>query len=534
MGIRIDRLLDILKTFGPDQAEDNPISSYFCSSYDLPANRTRVFERYHRMTETYISRFRAGEVNIARAPGRVNLIGEHTDYNGLPVFPMAVDRDVAAVFSPRKDRQIILANTDAGFAERSFEIQESIPPYSTGDWGNYCKAAVQGLLGFYRQKQRKADRFCGFEATFDGDIPVAAGMSSSSALVVLSALIFLASNNLDLYAAPSGRLELADLLAKAEHYVGTQGGGMDQAISLMGRSGHAVKIDFFPLQTRSAPLPNNYSVVVANSMVKAAKTAEALDKYNRRPVECRLAAAVLKKTFSDTYRRDVPIFLLGDLKEEKLAVPDSKIWEIAGITFHENPYTLGEIAAILGQTAEKTAQLYCKRRDGSIFPEPEDGFKLQQRYRHVIEEGRRVEQSMQALESGDILHFGELMNQSHSSCRDLYEISCKELDRLVEISREAGAVGARLTGAGFGGCTVSLVEDNRVESFIRQVIKSYYREYLQRKDREYGSMIFPCRAAGGAAVIGETTSRSRSECADRDSRGKPGGDVRGISRTSTA
>jgi len=507
MSIPVDQWLQLLKTVGADSTGESPISQFFQTSYDLPADRTRVFERYQKLTETHISRFKAGEMNIARAPGRVNLIGEHTDYNGLPVFPLAVDRDIAAVFSPRKDRQIVIANTDPSFAERSFEIQESIPAYSTGDWGNYCKAAVQGLLDFYRQKHRGADRFCGFAATFDGDIPSAAGMSSSSALVVLHALIFLASNGLDLHTTPSGRLELADLLARAEHYVGTQGGGMDQAISLMGRSGHAVKIDFFPLRTRPAPLPKEYSVVVANSLVKAAKTAEALDKYNRRPIECRLAAALLKKTFSDTYGRDVPIFLLGDLKEEKLAVPDSEIWKIAGTTFHEDPYTLGEIAAILGQTAEKTVQLYCKRRDGSIFPEPADGFKLQQRYRHVIEEGRRVEQSVQALESGDILHFGKLMNQSHSSCRDLYEISCEELDRLVEISREAGAVGARLTGAGFGGCAVSLVEDNRVESFIHQVINTYYRDYLKRKDREYGSMIFPCRAAGGAAVLGETNTR---------------------------
>jgi N-acetylgalactosamine kinase len=507
VSIPIDQWRQLLKTVGADSTGESPISQYFQSSYDLPANRSRVLERYHRMTETHISRFKAGEVNIARAPGRVNLIGEHTDYNGLPVFPMAVDRDITAVFSPRKDRQIILANTDPGFAERSFEIQESIQPYSIGDWGNYCKAAVQGLLDFYRQKHREADRFCGFAATIDGDIPSAAGMSSSSALVVLSALIFLASNSLDLHTTPSGRLELADLLARAEHYVGTQGGGMDQAISLMGQSGHAVKIDFFPLRIRPTPLPLEYSVVVANSLVKAAKTAEALDKYNRRPIECRLAAAVLKKTFSDTYRRDVPIFLLGDLKEEKLAVPDSEIRKIADTTLHEDPYTHGEISAILGQTAEKTAQLYCKRRDGSIFPEPADGFKLRQRYRHVIEEGRRVEQSVLALESGDILQFGELMNQSHSSCKDLYEISCEELDQLVKISREAGAVGARLTGAGFGGCTVSLVEENRLESFIQQVITSYYRDYLKRKDRVFGSMIFRCRAAGGAAVMGKPNTR---------------------------
>ncbi|UCF99740.1 MAG: galactokinase [Spirochaetaceae bacterium] len=466
----------------------------------VPEDMDRDGGRHRKMVETHSARFHSRELGIARAPGRVNLIGEHTDYNGLPVFPMAVDRDIAAVFAPRKDRQIILINTDPVFAERSFQIEESIPSYSTGDWGNYCKAAVQGLLDFFRQKRRSVDRFRGFEATFDGNIPSAAGMSSSSALVVLCALIFLAVNDLDLHTTVEGKLELADLLAGAEHYVGTQGGGMDQAISLMGRSGHAVKIDFFPLQIRPAPLPDDYSIVVADSTVKAAKTAEALDKYNRRPIECRLAAAVLKKTLSDRFGREVPVALLGDLNEHRLAVPEGEIWTIADAAFHEHPYHLEEIAAILGQKPEKTAHLYCQRRDGTIFPQPTEGFKLQQRYRHVIDEGRRVEQSVQALETGDIHGFGRLMNRSHESCRDLYEISCQELERLVQISREAGAVGSRLTGAGFGGCTVSLVENNRVESFVEHVIQAFYRHYLKRDDRDFGSLIFPCRAADGASI----------------------------------
>jgi N-acetylgalactosamine kinase len=276
---------------------------------------------------------------------------------------------------------------------------------------------------------------------------------------------------------------------------------MDQAISLMGRAGHALRIDFYPLQTRAAVLPDKYSVVVANSTIKAAKTTEALDKYNRRPIECRLAAAVLKRTFSERYGREVPICLLGDIDEHKLAIPESEIWKIADAVLHEDPYTLREIAGILGQSPVKTAALYCKRRDGSIFPDPEDGFKLQQRYRHVIEEGRRVKRSVRALEAEDIPMFGELMNQSHRSCRDLYEISCPELDRLVGISLEAGALGSRLTGAGFGGCTVNLVENSKVESFIQRVTQSYYREYLGRDDRNFETLIFPCRAAEGASIL---------------------------------
>jgi N-acetylgalactosamine kinase len=491
-----------LRAFEAEPAADSALSRYFRDACDSRAGWKRMSRRYSGMVEAHASRFRGGAVEIGRAPGRVNLIGEHTDYNGLPVFPMAVDLDIAAVFSPRRDRRIVLINTNPLFTERSFEIESSIAPYPTGDWGNYCKAAVQGLLDFYRQR-RQADRFVGFEATFDGQLPVAAGLSSSSALVVLCALLFLAVNSLELYGSQEQRLELADLLAGAETYVGTQGGGMDQAISLLGRANHAVKIDFFPLRVRPAPLPGEYSVVVADSTVKAAKTAEALDKYNRRPIECRLAAALLQRAFSERYGREVPISLLGDLEEHKLAVAQSEIFELADTVVHEHPYTLEEIAGILGQTPEKTAHLYCRRRDGSIFPEPEGGFKLLPRYRHVIEEARRVERSVRLLEAGDISGFAELMNASHASCRDLYEISCPELDRLVEVSWEAGAVGSRLTGAGFGGCTVNLVENKQVDSFIRRVIRSYYRDYLESGDRSFESLIFPCRAAGGADILAE-------------------------------
>jgi N-acetylgalactosamine kinase len=504
MSIPAEQWLQMLEEAGSEPTGDSRLSRYLQSSYDFPAEGKRVLGRYSNLTNHHLDRFKTDGVSTARAPGRVNLIGEHTDYNGLPVFPMAVNRDMAAVFSPRNDRKVVIANTEPGFVERCFDIEQSIPPYPTGDWGNYCKAALQGLLDHYRQKRRGAERFRGFEATIDGDIPIAAGMSSSSALVVLCALIFLASNRLDLHTTAEGRLELADLLAGAERYVGTQGGGMDQAISLMGRAGHAVKIDFFPLRTRTTPLPENCAFVVADSTVKAAKTAEALDKYNRRPVECRLAAAVLKRIFSEHYGREVPISLLGDLKEEKLAVAESEIWKIADAALHEDPYTLEETAGILGQSAEKTAALYCQRRDGSIFPQPPEGFKLQQRYRHVIDEGRRVEQSVRALEAGDISGFGELMNRSHQSCRDLYEISCPELDRLVDISRKAGALGSRLTGAGFGGCTVSLVENKQVDAFSRRIIQAYYRDYLGLEDREFGTLIFPCQAAGGASIFAGT------------------------------
>jgi len=488
---------------GTTRPAAEPLPGYFASSYDLPADRERISARYQRITRAHVERFGDAGIVAARAPGRINLIGEHTDYNGLPVFPMAINRDIAALFSPRADHRIVIQNTNSAFPERGFEITASIPPFKTGDWGNYCKAGVQGILGHFAESGKGAEGLRGFQATIGGDIPAAAGMSSSSALVVLSALMFLSANGSELNKTAAGKLELAELLARAEWYVGTQGGGMDQAISLMGRPGQALKIDFYPLEVRPVPLPAGYRVVVSNSLVQAAKTADALDKYNRRPIECRLAVAVLKRALAARYRRELPLTLLGDLSEEVLGVPQGEIDALADATLHEQAYTLAELAGILETSPEETSRRYCTRRDGTVFPEPEDGFKLRQRFRHVVEEGRRVERSVEALEAGDIDRFGGLMNDSHASCRDLYEISCPELDALVAISREAGAVGARLTGAGFGGCAISLVAEEGVEAFVQKVGEAYYGGYLKRGDRDFASLIFPCIAVAGAGTLAD-------------------------------
>jgi N-acetylgalactosamine kinase len=490
------------------------------ASYDWPLDRDRVLGRLRRAAAAYEGLFAgaaggpeaagavAGPVRLARAPGRINLIGEHTDYNGLPVLPMAINRDILAVFAPRADGSVSIASTDPGSPPRRFELAASIPPYEPGDWGNYCKAAVQGLLDHDRERGRpgRASRseapsggaWRGFQAVFDGDIPPGAGMSSSSALVVLSALLFLRASGREM-----GRLELADLMARAEHYVGTQGGGMDQAASLLGEAGCALLIHFNPLRVQPVRMPAGYAVIAANSLVRADKSRGAMDRYNRRAIECRLAAALLRETFSRRLARAAPVRLLGDLQPEALGLPAAEIDRIVGETLHDRPYTLREIASLLAAGPEEVAREYCRRRDGSIFPEPPDGFKLKARTRHVLSEGRRVTESAAAFERGDMRAFGELMNRSHESCRDLYEISCPELDRLVEAARGAGALGARLTGAGFGGCTVSLVERRRAEAVIERMVREYYRDYLRRDAAEDSDAIFACQAVRGAGFIVE-------------------------------
>jgi N-acetylgalactosamine kinase len=452
--------------------------------------------RYRRLVEGFQALYPGSPFSLARAPGRINLIGEHTDYNGLPVLPFAIHRDLCAAFAPRPDARVVLHNLEETYPPREFLIQSAIPPYPTGDWGNYFKAAAQGLLEHFKERGREAASFRGLDILIHGDIPPAAGLSSSSALVVLGALTLLAANGLEIPA-----LELAALLARAEHYVGTQGGGMDQAVSLLARPGQALKIDFFPLRITPAPLPSGYSFVVANSLVVAAKTAEALDKYNRRPIECRLAVALLGKRLSERFRRDVPLRLIGDLFQPLAGVAEKELREAADSALHPEPYTLTEIAAELDQDPQATAQAYCLRRDGTIFAQPPDGFKLFQRYRHVVEEGWRVEQSLEALRAGDIAGLGRLMNRSHESCRDLYEISCPELDALTDICREAGAEGSRLTGAGFGGCTISLVRAERLQAFLARVSRAYYRDNLRLETQDLSSILFPCMAVNGAQTL---------------------------------
>src|SRR6266480_4640422 len=188
---------------------------------------------------------------LVRAPGRVNLIGEHIDYCGLPVFPMAIRQSLRIAFHPRSDRETRLVNRDPRFAPCAFAVSESIPPAPTGDWSNYARAAVGAVA------QRFPD-LRGVDALVESDLPIAAGLSSSSALVVAMALAILHANGVSV-----ASLELMELLGKGERYVGTAGGGMDQAIILGAQVGCASRIDFHPLRLTPTAVPADWQFLVA-------------------------------------------------------------------------------------------------------------------------------------------------------------------------------------------------------------------------------------------------------------------------------
>jgi N-acetylgalactosamine kinase len=430
----------------------------------------------------------SAEPITCRAPGRVNLIGEHTDYNGLPVLPMTTQHCIRISFAPREDNLVRLRNIDPAFPLVEFKNKWPLPASPTGSWENYCKAAIDALNQHFR-----ISTYQGMDLLVSGSIPMSAGLSSSSALVVASALAYLhvIGRKLDVDIT---RVELANVLAEGEQFVGTRGGGMDQAIILLGRPDHACKIDFFPLRIETVPLLPDHTFVVCNSLIKAEKTGEALHLYNAGPKLCRLITALVEKYAQREFGEEVKIERIGDLWYGHLCLTDGEVNDLMNQVFCSEYTSLQQASLDLGLTQEQI-----RRRYIDDLPEPARGFRLKARVRHQMTEYLRVEKARDALLAGDAAALGNLMNESHESCAKDYEVSCPELDMLVQIARESGAIGARLTGAGFGGCTVSLVPSAKVDRFVLQVRQRYYETYLKRGAADIpADAIFAAQATAGA------------------------------------
>ena len=473
---------------------------------------TRMKARYmERMVQLWPS-VPCGDGFFISSPGRVNLIGEHIDYNNCPVLPFAVDKRILAYVVPLDEQVVKVADVHPEYGDIEFPFpgssdgERNIPAYTTGHWGNYIKAAVQQLLfadiegeSLIATKGKPSKQYFwrkGFAMVMGSTIPQAAGMSSSSAIVVLGAIAMLKSNRIE-YAFEQQRYVLADICRIAERYVGTIGGGMDQTAILMGKSGHAIKISFNPLGVEYHRLPAGYSIVVADSLVKAPKTRQMLLAYNRRSIECSLATAVISTRLEQDHGIG-GIEYIGDLTPAKTNVAFGELESLVNGMLHEDPYRIEELVKLLDIDDTVFQSRYLRMKDGSLFPSPDEGFKLYQRFLHVWNEWKRVELAVKALEDEDPTKLGALMNASHFSCRDLMEISCSELDELTSLARNQGATGSRLTGAGFGGCTVNLVPDPLVPSFLQGLEHSYYRDRLP-KDSEIEQHLFVVQPSDGVS-----------------------------------
>lgn len=384
-------------------------------------------ERIEGLISIFKEKFSENPNVLVRAPGRVNLIGEHTDYNDGFVLPVAIDRDIVIASKRRDDNIVRLYSLDFD-SMIEFSLND-IQFDSINTWSNYPKGVAHFL-------QEDGYNITGMDVVMTGNIPQGAGLSSSAAIEVATALAFEKISELEI--EPS---QMALLCQKAENkFVGVNCGIMDQFISRMGKKDHALLIDCRSLDYELVPLNlEKVKIVVCNTGKKRGLVDS---EYNARRSECERGVKILRKYLPG-------IEALRDIEINDLAKYSSHIPEIT-----------------------------------------------EKRCRYVIKENDRVIESIDALSEGDLIKFGELMNQSHIGLRDDYEVSCSELDAMVEIAWGIdGVIGSRMTGAGFGGCTVSLVVEDDLPEFISRVNEEYpKRTGLQHE-------IYICNAEDGAGII---------------------------------
>ncbi len=376
----------------------------------------------HTVTQNFHGRFGEPPTFVVRAPGRVNLIGEHTDYNDGFVLPLAIDRAIWIALRPRTDREVHIHSLD--FDETAvFHLDRLFK--ETGHWLEYPKGVAWAL-------QEDGYQLAGWEGVMAGDIPKGAGLSSSAALELATARAFTAVTN-QLWDPAA----MALLCQKAENqWVGVNCGIMDQMISASGQEGHALLIDCRTLDTKAVPLPAGTAVVVLDTNTRRGLVDSA---YNERRAQCDEAS----KFFGVPYLRDVSItdFLAS---EEQLAP------------------------------------------------------LIRRRARHVVTENIRVLNAVAAMLNDDPEMLGTLMNQSHQSLRDDFAVSSRELNIMVELAQaQPGCYGARMTGAGFGGCAVALVAAETTSAFTQTIAAAY------EQATSLTPAIYVCQPAAGASAVGE-------------------------------
>ncbi|MGO8691654.1 MAG: galactokinase [Thermoguttaceae bacterium] len=357
---------------------------------------------------------------IVRAPGRVNLIGEHTDYNDGFVLPLAIDRAVWIALRPRKDRRVAVHSIDYN---ESGEFALNGMVHEKAHWIEYLKGVAWALhdAGF---------TLSGWEGVLSGDVPLGAGLSSSAAVEMATARAFAVAGGL-----PWDPAGMAKLGQRAENkWIGVNCGIMDQMISASGRAGHAMLLDCRSLETRPAPLSADVAVVVLDTSTRRGLVDSA---YNERRAQCEAAA----KFFGVKALRDV--------------------------------------------TPEEF-----QRRQSEMDP------TTRRRARHVITEDDRTLRAVEAMARGDMAALGKLMNESHASLRDDYEVSSDALNAMVECAAaHAACYGARMTGAGFGGCAVAVIRAEAADDFVAKTAAAYQARTGHKP------AVYVCQATNGAEVV---------------------------------
>jgi len=375
---------------------------------------------------SHFARLFSARPRVFRAPGRVNLIGEHTDYNDGFVLPAAVGFSTYVAIAPRPDRKLVIHSEEF---TGSFEFDlDSLPQQRTGAWCDYT-------LGVASVLSQHGHKLTGANLLVHGEVPIGAGLSSSAAIEVASALALLSLTDTQLPLP-----DIAKLCQQAENtFVGARCGIMDQFVSCMGKAGHAFLLDCRSLDFKFVPMPAGIRLVVCNTMVKHDLATGA---YNKRREECEEGA----RLFS--------------------------MWNPA-------------IRALRDVSAELLDQ-HANDLPGTVW----------KRCSHVVRENQRTLEAAEALSKNDLKRVGKLMHESHESLRDLYEVSCRELDVMVDAAQDLpGFCGGRMTGGGFGGCTVNLVKEENATAFAEQIAERFQHA------TGITPQVYICSAENGAQAL---------------------------------
>ncbi|GMM57240.1 galactokinase [Maudiozyma humilis] len=475
---------------------------------------------------------------VSRSPGRVNLIGEHIDYADFSVLPLAIDVDMlcAVKVLDEKNPSITLSNDDSRFAQRKFDLPldgsyVTIDP-SVSDWSNYFKCGLHVAHEFLKEiapAKFAAAPLAGMQVYCKGNVPTGSGLSSSAAFICAVALAVIKANmGADYHVS---KKDLTRITVVAEHYVGVNNGGMDQAASVCGEEDHALYVEFKPeLKATAFKFPelknDEVSFVIANTLVVSNKFETAPTNYNLRVVEVTAAANVLAnkygvvlkhigasnlnkgnlRDFMNAYYaryHNAPEPWDGDVTTgiERLTKMVELVEEALGSK--KDGFTVEETAAALNCSKEEFTKDYL-----TTYPVRFQVLKLYQRARHVYTEALRVLKALKVMtgtkfdtDADFFKAFGGLMNQSQESCDKLYECSCPETDKICEIALANGSFGSRLTGAGWGGCTVHLVPSSKVESVKNALINQFYKvKYPKITDTELHDAIIVSKPALGSCL----------------------------------
>jgi len=437
------------------------------------------------------------EIIFIKAPGRVNLIGEHTDYNMGPVLPCAIDKEIVFCIRSNGISEIRAKNVSTDFHDIHFSLDQPIEPYPKGHWGNYIKAGVNGILKYLNsESSNKKKHLKGCDIIVSSTLPQAAGLSSSSALVVASAFTFVLINQLEL-----SKINIAEICAKAEHFVGTAGGGMDQATSLLGRENTFLKMEFNPLRVEQIKAPEGIQLILFHSLIEAEKSGKARVEYNRRVLECRMGVDLFNRFVRNELKGEFPdIRFIGEVKPEIINLDTIKLDNLVTQFLNQLPaaHTIVEFTEAIALTENELTSRYQSILQNDQLKEPPGGFKIKSRFKHVYTECQRVNKTVDCLQNNNLDKLGPLINESHNSLSQDYQVSTPEVDELISILLDNGASGARIMGAGFGGMILAYTDATKMDYLIERAKNAYYR---QKINGNLDNFIFPCVVADGAGLL---------------------------------